>query len=44
MNVLSTVRERAEPDIPAYIANGNECQLFETAWTRRGPATRRRAD
>ena len=37
MNVLSTARERAEPDIPAYVANGNECQLFETAWTRQLP-------
>lgn len=27
----------ALPDIPAYAANGNECALFETAWTRQLP-------
>ena len=25
------------PDIPAYAPNGNECALFETAWTRQLP-------
>lgn len=25
------------PDIPAYSPNGNECALFETAWTRQLP-------
>lgn len=33
-----TVAFRAAlPDIPAYAANGNECALFETAWTRQLP-------
>lgn len=33
-----TVAFRATlPDIPAYAANGNECALFETAWTRQLP-------
>ncbi|MBB4105930.1 CbbQ/NirQ/NorQ/GpvN family protein [Allorhizobium borbori] len=25
------------PDVPAYAPNGNECALFETAWTRQLP-------
>lgn len=37
MNMLSTARERAIADIPPYIPSGNECQLFEMAWTRQLP-------
>lgn len=37
MNMLSTARTRAEVKIPAYIPNGNECKLFETAWIRQLP-------
>ena len=37
MNLLSTARERAHIEVPAYVPNGNECRLFEAAWTRQLP-------
>lgn len=37
MNMLSTARERAEVEIPPYVPSGNECRLFEIAWTRQLP-------
>jgi len=37
MTTISTARNRADLDIPAYSAKGNECQLFETAWARQLP-------
>ena len=37
MTLLSTKSARDRFDIPPYIPNGNECQLFELAWTRQLP-------
>ncbi len=37
MNMLSTLDTRAAIEIPPYVPSGNECRLFETAWTRRLP-------
>ncbi|GAB1583068.1 CbbQ/NirQ/NorQ/GpvN family protein [Phyllobacterium phragmitis] len=37
MAVLTTGMPRTGPAIPAYVPQGNECRLFETAWTRRLP-------
>jgi nitric oxide reductase NorQ protein len=35
--LLSTKSARDHFDIPPYIPNGNECQLFELAWSRQLP-------
>ncbi|WP_165222612.1 CbbQ/NirQ/NorQ/GpvN family protein [Affinirhizobium pseudoryzae] len=37
MNLLSSARERAHVEIPPYVPGGNECALFEMAWTRQLP-------
>ena len=37
MTLLSTPPRRALLEIPPYVPSGNECQLFETAWTRQLP-------
>lgn len=37
MNMFSTAGTQAEIEIPSYIPQGNECRLFETAWTRQLP-------
>jgi len=37
MPLLSTTRPRTPFEVPPYIPNGNECQLFELAWTRQLP-------
>ncbi len=36
-NVFLKDAPRPIPDIPAYSPSGNECALFETAWTRIAP-------
>jgi nitric oxide reductase NorQ protein len=37
MAFLSTMSGNDRLDIPPYIPNGNECRLFELAWTRQLP-------
>jgi nitric oxide reductase NorQ protein len=37
MNIHSTLHQRPAIEIPPYVPSGNECRLFETAWTRRLP-------
>ncbi|MBL0373567.1 CbbQ/NirQ/NorQ/GpvN family protein [Rhizobium sp. KVB221] len=37
MALLSTSAGSTRFDVPPYVPNGNECQLFETAWTRQLP-------
>ncbi|PZU21188.1 MAG: AAA family ATPase [Shinella sp.] len=34
---MNVMLRPSTPDIPAYAPNGNECALFETAWTRQLP-------
>jgi nitric oxide reductase NorQ protein len=37
MALLSTAAAKTPFEVPPYIPNGNECQLFELAWTRQLP-------
>lgn len=37
MTTIPTLRRAETADIPAYVPQGNECRLFETAWTRKLP-------
>jgi nitric oxide reductase NorQ protein len=37
MNILPKIRELTTTAVPPYIPSGNECQLFEMAWTRQLP-------
>jgi nitric oxide reductase NorQ protein len=37
MALLSTASPKTPFEVPPYIPNGNECQLFELAWTRQLP-------
>ena len=37
MNTISSFQARTAHEIPPYIPSGNECSLFETAWTRQLP-------
>ncbi len=34
---MNIIARNLEPEIPAYTSLGNECALFETAWTRQLP-------
>ena len=37
MTIHTTATPRPEMNIPAYVPQGNECRLFETAWIRQLP-------